>query len=126
MTALRRIGLLWLAAGTGAACSSAATGPAEDEPAGLEVPTGFAVASRTSTSITLTWEAVTGADLYRLELRPGGSGEFEEATTTPATSSTVEGLEPATSYDFRLFSQRVDGSHSEYSPVLTAATQVGG
>ena len=60
-------------------------------------------AAETTTTISLSWDAATDADGYRIQWREQGSGDpFTEATTT-ATTHTITGLEADTTYTIMVF-----------------------
>ncbi|WP_145334808.1 fibronectin type III domain-containing protein [Paenibacillus xylanexedens] len=69
--------------------------------------TDFASTAKTSTSASFSWTAASGATGLVIEQSPAGTNTWTTASTsgalaTNATSATVTGLNPATSYDFRL------------------------
>ncbi|MEK3825326.1 fibronectin type III domain-containing protein [Paenibacillus sp. FSL K6-1558] len=69
--------------------------------------TDFANTAKTSTSASFSWTAASGATGIVIEQSPAGTNTWTTASTsgalaTNATSGTVTGLNPATSYDFRL------------------------
>ena len=64
-------------------------------------PQGLAATS-THDSVTLSWNAVAGADRYRAQHRTGGAGEW---TSLDATATTTQTFSPAaceTTYEFRV------------------------
>ncbi|MBY0206971.1 fibronectin type III domain-containing protein, partial [Paenibacillus cucumis (ex Kampfer et al. 2016)] len=69
--------------------------------------TDFASTAKTSTSASFSWTAASGATGIVIEQSPADTNTWTTAQTsgtiaTNATSATVTGLNPATSYDFRL------------------------
>ncbi|MHA7966984.1 fibronectin type III domain-containing protein [Paenibacillus sp. CAU 1782] len=67
----------------------------------------FAGTAKTSTTATFSWTAVSGATGIIIQKSPAGTNTWTTASTsatiaTNATSATITGLNPATSYDFRL------------------------
>jgi hypothetical protein len=66
----------------------------------------FASTGKSITTATFSWTAASGATVIVLQQSPVGQNSWSTATTgtitTSATSATVTGLSPATSYDFRL------------------------
>ena len=69
--------------------------------------TDFASAAKTSTSASFSWTAASGATGIVIEQSPAGANTWTTSSTSVAlaanaTSGTVTGLNPATSYDFRL------------------------
>jgi len=79
------------------------------------VPTGFAVASTTSTSVTLTWQAVSGATSYNI-LRAG----IKIASTT-GTTFTDQPLNPHTPYIYSVQAVNAAGT-SAATAQLTVTT----
>ncbi|WP_429352178.1 beta strand repeat-containing protein, partial [Paenibacillus sp. 4624] len=69
--------------------------------------TDFANTAKTSTSASFSWTAASGATGIVIEQSPAGTNTWTTSSTSGAlaanaTSATVTGLNPATSYDFRL------------------------
>ncbi|MEU6651700.1 glycoside hydrolase family 18 protein [Streptomyces sp. NPDC046900] len=93
--------------------------PAPTVPA---TPTGLAVSSTTSSSVSLAWNAVSGATGYNVYR----SGTKVAAVT--GTSATVTGLSPSTSYSFQVTAANAAGESAKSTPVTatTAATGGGG
>jgi len=83
-------------------------------------PTGLAAPSKTQTSVTLTWNAstdnvgVTGYDIY--------NGSTLSGSTTGATSFTVTGLTPGTTYSFTVKAKDAAGNASAASSALSVTT----
>ncbi|XP_071791668.1 fibronectin-like [Asterias amurensis] len=80
--------------------------------------------STTETSITLSWDAPTGADTYVVSYVPGPPGNAEVVT---ATEYTLNCLEPGTSYDITVLSmknglQNADGDTMVQTVVTGAGT----
>ncbi|WP_031479871.1 cellulase family glycosylhydrolase [Streptomyces bicolor] len=81
----------------------------------------------TSSSVTLAWSAasdgtgVTGYDVVRVS----GAGETAAISTT-ATSATVTGLAPETSYTFAVYARDAAGNRSQRSGTVTVTTSSGG
>ncbi|WP_207591313.1 cellulase family glycosylhydrolase [Halomontanus rarus] len=86
--------------------SESPPGNGEDDPEPPTSPADQWVNEATETSIEMGWEAVDGADGYRVYL----DGSLETETT--ATTATVEGLEADTSYEIGL-SAVADGEESD-------------
>ena len=86
------------------------------EAAEVESPpkvTGITTVSRTRTSITLSWNASTGATYYRVNLRKSGTSLWLSQTgkgTTTNLSLTLTGLPAGTSHQFRVQANRCEGS----------------
>lgn len=106
------------------AAASGATGPTE--PTGPGAVTNLASSDIESTSVTLTWDAFTGADDYTVEyqLTSGGSGWAPVAgpPTTADTTYDVTFLASNTSYDFRVVANLTGGGVSDPSNTVTVLT----
>ncbi|MEU6219512.1 glycoside hydrolase family 18 protein [Streptomyces sp. NPDC047022] len=91
-------------------------GPSPTVPA---APAGLAVASTTSSSVSLSWNAVpeaTGYTVYQ-----GGA----RVSSGTGTSATVTGLSPSTSYSFQVTATNAAGE-SPKSQAVTATTAASG
>jgi endo-1,4-beta-xylanase len=98
------------------------------EPGGEEppaAPTGLAVTGTTTSSVSLSWNASTGATSYQIQRAPGTSGgSFTQVGTTAATSFTNPGLSPASTFRYRVTASNPAGT-SAPSNTVTATTQPG-
>ncbi|MEU6440611.1 glycoside hydrolase family 18 protein [Streptomyces sp. NPDC047046] len=94
-------------------------GPGGDPVAVPATPGGLSAAAPTSTSATLTWNAVPGASEYRVYR--GGS----RAATVTGTSATISGLSPATAYSFQVSAANASGESAK-SAALKVTTAAGG
>ena len=74
-------------------------------------PTGLSIKSRTSTSVTLTWDASTGATQYRLDL---GGTEY----VVSGTSKSIAGLSSGSTHSAKVRAEN-SGGNSGYSSSLT-------
>ncbi|MFF1453241.1 chitinase [Streptomyces sp. NPDC058274] len=85
-------------------------------------PGGLAVASTTSSSVSLTWNTVSGATGYNV-YRSG-----TKVTAVTGTSATVTGLTASTSYPFQVTATNAAGESPKSATVTatTAATGGGG
>ncbi|MDG9703090.1 chitinase [Streptomyces sp. DH37] len=90
-------------------------GEPDPEPEAPAAPGGLAVAATTATSVTLNWNAVTGATGYHV-YRNG-----QKALSVQGTSATVTGLTASTSYEFRVSAVNGAGESAKSAPV-TATT----
>ncbi|MEV0980786.1 glycoside hydrolase family 18 protein [Streptomyces sp. NPDC049915] len=95
------------------------TDPAPTVPA---APAGLAVSGTTSSSVSLSWNAVPGATGYTV-YRDGA-----KAASVTGTSATVSGLAAATSYSFQVTASNAAGesARSAAVPATTAGTGGGG
>lgn len=86
-------------------------------------PAGLSATSITTTSALLNWTAVAGAISYNIQYRPTGTSAWSY-TTSAATSVTVTGLTPATSYEFEVESicSATDSSSYTSSAVFNTNT----
>ncbi|MER6351552.1 glycoside hydrolase family 18 protein [Streptomyces sp. NPDC001634] len=90
--------------------------PAPTVPA---APTGLSVASTTSSSVSLSWTAASGATGYNV-YRSG-----TKVASVTGTSATVTGLSPSTSYSFQVTATNAAGE-SPKSSTVTATTSASG
>lgn len=88
----------------------------------LEAPTSLASPSQTSTTVTLTWDAVTDAETYVVRSSPAGAETWTERAPVATLTDTVSGLTALTSYDFQVKAQAVGSTDSPWSTTLTQAT----
>ncbi|MEU6168342.1 chitinase [Streptomyces tanashiensis] len=94
-------------------------GPGGDPVQIPAAPTGLTAGSPTSTSVPLTWTAVSGATSYNVY-----QGSTRVQTVT-APSATVSGLTASTPYTFQVTAVNSAGE-SPKSPAVTATTTTGG
>ncbi len=66
-----------------------------------DAPTSLKIESATSTTISLSWDAVIEATSYILDYKIEGSNTWI-STTTASNSKTIIGLQPSTNYEFRV------------------------
>ncbi|MEH0472572.1 glycoside hydrolase family 18 protein [Streptomyces sp. B21-097] len=84
-------------------------------------PGGLAVSGTTSSSVSLSWNAVSGATGY--SVYRGGT----KAATVTGTSATVTGLTASTAYSFQVTAANAAGESAKSAPVTgTTATAGGG
>ncbi len=110
-------------AAAAAACSSDSTEPTNDP------PTGLAVAVTGEVSVHVTWDAVTGATELILQRAEGASGSFAEIARPAASATSYDdtGLNPQTTYRYRLGAVRSAGDSpfsTEASVTTTGVTEV--
>ena len=91
--------------------------------AAFPAPTGLAVTSKTASSISLSWSAVSGATGYKLQRSSTSdfSSNTEISTAAGTTSYTSTNLIAGTTYYYRVNATDAGGS-SGWSVTLTVAT----
>lgn len=84
-------------------------------------PTANAATSVLSTSFTANWSATTGASDYRLDVSTDPSFSFSVGSynnlTVAGTSQSVTGLNPGTSYYYRVRASNTSGSSANSGPI---------
>lgn len=80
------------------------------------------VVSKTVNSITLKWDAVEGADKYRIYMLNKATGKYEKYKDTEKTSCKVTGLKPKTSYKFKIVAL-VEGDDGKYEVQTESAVK---
>jgi len=80
-------------------------------------PTGLVTTALSSTSATVNWTAVSGAANYTVQYRPSSTNTYITVGTVTGTSFTLNGLNPATKYFWR-----VKANCSNYSNARTFTT----
>jgi chitodextrinase len=82
-------------------------------------PTGLTVTGHTSTSVSLSWTASSdNVGVTGYQVRLNGT----TALTTAATSATVSGLSPSTTYGFTVVATDAAGNRSQPSAPVSATT----
>ncbi|WP_296618756.1 T9SS type A sorting domain-containing protein [Marivirga sp.] len=81
----------------------------------LAAPIGLALVDRTTTSLSLTWDAVTNASSYDV----WANGIINSSATN---SIQLTGLEEGNTYEIKVKANCVDGGSGEYSSVLSINT----
>jgi Metallo-peptidase family M12B Reprolysin-like/MAM domain, meprin/A5/mu/GEVED domain/Bacterial surface protein, Ig-like domain/Secretion system C-terminal sorting domain/Fibronectin type III domain len=84
------------------------------------VPTGLAASNISSSSATLSWDAVPGAS-YDLQYRQVGSGTWTTLDVN-GVSQTLSGLSPLTQYEAQVRSECPDTSTSDFSAIINFTT----
>ena len=98
-------------------------GGGSDEPAsGLAKPTNVVMTEATESTLSFSWDAVSGADSYGYKLT--ASGQKTVTGTVTVTSVKVEGLKEATEYSFQVLAMAGD-KKSLYSNAVKAQTASG-
>ena len=96
---------------------SATTGSPDPDP-----PANFRSTGATATTVALGWDAVSGADHYRIRRAASGESGWE-SFTVETTSAVDEGLDPATAYRYQIQTVPAKGRPSEWSaPALSVTT----
>jgi len=89
----------------------------------LPAPSGVAISVLSPTSIRISFAPVPGANDYVIQRAEGASGgSFAEAGTTSETSWTDEGLNPTTTYRYRVQARAGANSSSPFSGEALATT----
>ena len=83
------------------------------------LPSGVQVTARTQTSLSLAWTTAAGAASYEVERGDGVT--FSRVGTPTATSYTDNGLQPNTSYTYRVRAVNAGGV-SDYTSDVTGTT----
>jgi chitinase len=108
----------WYGTGAYYADDISLTGPGVDPGQPPTAPSGLKAGTVTSSSVALSWTAVTGATGYAV-YRDG----VKDRTVT-GTSATVTGLTPSTAYGFQVTALN-DAGESAKSATVTATTTAG-
>ena len=96
-------------------------GGGDPSPTVPAAPTGLTVSSTTSSSASLSWNAVSGATGYNVY--QGGT----KVSGVTGASATVTGLSPSTSYSFQVTAANAAGESPKSAPVTaTTAPSSGG
>ncbi|MVP00987.1 fibronectin type III domain-containing protein [Paenibacillus lutrae] len=85
----------------------------------------FATTGKTTTTVSFSWTAASGATAIKIEQSPKGQNTWTTAQTgaisVSAASATVSGLTPTTEYDFRLVV--TGGTNAGNSNVVSVQTE---
>jgi fibronectin type 3 domain-containing protein/lysophospholipase L1-like esterase len=87
-------------------------------------PAGLVAGSVSSSGARLSWTAVEGADVYKIEVRPADAGDdaWRLATTSTVAQADVTGLEQGRSYEARVIAVNGRGD-SQPSQAVTISTK---
>ncbi len=124
-----RVSMKWN--GVPTACETFSYGEVEDYTVNIsapqptcDAPTGLSSSNITSSSATLSWNAVTGASTYDLRIRPAG-GAWTTTTGISGTSYNATGLAASTTYEFQVRTQCTNGVTSAWSTTASFTTTSG-
>ncbi|MFV0133932.1 chitinase [Streptomyces sp. HMX87] len=95
-------------------------GGGEPEPTVPATPAGLSVSGSTSSSVSLSWNTVSGATGYTV-YRDG-----TKAAAVTGTSATVTGLAPSTSYSFQVAATNAAGESAKSAAVTARTKESGG
>ncbi|MEU6522625.1 glycoside hydrolase family 18 protein [Streptomyces sp. NPDC046924] len=95
-------------------------GGGDPEPAVPATPGGLGVSGTTSSSVSLAWNAVSGATGYTV-YRDG-----TKVTAVSGTSATVTGLAASTSYSFQVAATNAAGESAKSTAVTARTRETGG
>ncbi|WND35447.1 glycoside hydrolase family 18 protein [Streptomyces sp. BB1-1-1] len=95
-------------------------GDGEPEPTVPSAPAGLSVSGTTSSSASLTWNAVSGATGYNI-YRDG-----TKVTAVTGTSATITGLAASTSYSMQVTATNAAGESARSAAVTARTTEQGG
>ena len=104
--------------------TSPAVGPVTAGGGGVTIPntpTGVSAFAQSSSSIFISWNAVSGATSYRVEVRTTSTGVWSNLTTVSGTSHTHTGLSANTQRWYRVIAINSAGS-SQASQIVNATT----
>lgn len=101
---------------------SATLTQATDAPPQLATPANLAAGVPTTTTVPLTWDAVTSAETYTVSWRETPAGPWTDITGIVVTNHTVTGLDPLTEYEFRVKAEASGFTDSDWSVTDIATT----
>jgi hypothetical protein len=91
----------------------------------MDAPTNVAAGTVTTTTIPLTWDAVTtpvAAEGYIVRHAPTGTTTWTERPVVATAADTIDGLTANTGYDIQVKAQATDHTDSDWSVLITATT----
>jgi len=91
-------------------------------------PTGVMVAAASSSSISVSWNSVSGATGYYIYRSSTASGTYAQAGSSTSTSYTNTGLSASTAYYYKVAAYNSAGtsSQSSYVSATTSSSSSGG
>ena len=90
------------------------------------VPTGISASANSSSSITVTWNIVSGASGYRIYRSSTSSGSFKQVESATSTSYTDTGLSANTTYYYKITAYNSNGESPQSTTVSATASSGGG
>jgi fibronectin type 3 domain-containing protein len=87
-----------------------------------DVPAGVTATGRTSSSITLSWNRVTGAASYKVYRGESETGAYSPAGSPATTSFTDTGLPAGTTYYYKVSAVNAGGESPQSSSIEAATT----
>ena len=85
------------------------------------IPTGVSATAASFSSITVSWNSVTGATGYRIYRSTSSTGTFTQIGTSTSTSYTNTGLDNSTTYYYKVTAYNNSGT-GEQSSAVSATT----
>ena len=85
-------------------------------------PTNLRVTATSPTSISLAWNAVTGATNYKVYRSTSANGTYTLAVTTTSSTCTNSSLAPNTTYYYKVAASNSYGDSAQSNYVLAATT----
>jgi len=105
------------------AAGESAPSPVATATPAIPAPAGLAVGAATSSSMDVSWNAVSGAAGYELYRDTSATGSFTTlAYNGVSTAATVGGLSPATTYYFKARAFDSSGTTASWSSVVSGTT----
>ncbi len=89
---------------------------------GCLLPTGLTATNSSPTAVLLGWNAVLNAVGYTLQFRQSGIGALWTQQTTNLTNFQLTGLQPCTTYEWRVASVCAGNTQSNYTLIFTFTT----
>ncbi|MGI3783066.1 MAG: fibronectin type III domain-containing protein, partial [Janthinobacterium lividum] len=97
--------------------------PTQADAASMKSPSGLKAADRTTTSLTVTWKAVSEAENYRVQYSTSSKMKKAKYERSTDISSTLTGLKRSTTYYVKVRVIDADGDNlSSYSKAVKVKT----
>ena len=110
-------------AGHSGSITSQSVGPVTAAVTVPSAPTGVTATAISASAIQISWNAVSGATSYRVEVRTTLTGSWSALTIVAGTSHTHTGLPANTQRWYRVFAINIAGTSSASSIVNATTTQ---